>query len=133
MFFLINVLFFLRGFIKMYMIKTKSFSIGDKGSGSVCQNAAHGKHLLFCGYKKTSCCSIEQQLACQTICTGHYWCCGRSRSCTTFTGEKVVTGTSTKIVFQHAIAPFHNPGSSCARRSRPPLDFDEMKPVAGSV
>ena len=45
------------------------------------------------------------------------------------TGEKVVIGTSTKTVFQRAIAPFHNPGSSWARRSRPPADFDEMKPV----
>ena len=62
-----------------------------------------------------------------------YWCCSRSRSWTTFTGEKVVMGTSTKTVFHLAMAPFHSPGSSCARRSRPPADFDEMKPVAGSV
>ncbi len=62
-----------------------------------------------------------------------YWCCGLNKSCTTFTGEKVEIGTSTKMVFQSAIAPFQRPGSSCARRSRPPLDFEEIKPVAGSV
>lgn len=62
-----------------------------------------------------------------------YWCCGLNRSCTTLTGEKVEIGTSTKMVFQSAIAPFQRPGSSCARRSRPPLDFEEIKPVAGSV
>ena len=44
-----------------------------------------------------------------------------------------MTGTSTKTVFHFAIAPFQSPGSSCARRSRPPEDFDEMNPVAGSV
>jgi hypothetical protein len=37
------------------------------------------------------------------------------------------------MVFHFAIAPFHNPGNSCARNSLPPLDFDEMKPVFGSV
>ena len=62
-----------------------------------------------------------------------YWCCGRSKSCTTFTGEKVVIGTSTNMVFHFAIAPFHKPGNSCARSSLPPLDFDEIKPVFGSV
>lgn len=41
-----------------------------------------------------------------------YWCWGRNKSCTTFTGEKVDTGTSTKTVFHLAMAPFHRPGSS---------------------
>ena len=76
--------------------------------------------------------SVTQKSPCSThsIC---YWCSGRNKSCTTFTGEKVVIGTSTSTVFQFAIAPFHNPGNSCARRSRPPLDFDEINPVSGSV
>ncbi len=40
-------------------------------------------------------------------------------------------GTSTKMVFHRDIVPFHKPGNSCARNSRPPLDLDEIKPVAG--
>ena len=35
--------------------------------------------------------------------------------------------------FHRDIVPFHKPGNSCARNSRPPLDLDEIKPVAGSV
>ena len=35
-------------------------------------------------------------------------------------------GTSTSTVFHFAIAPFHKPGNSCARNSRPLLDFDEI-------
>ena len=36
----------------------------------------------------------------------------------------VANGTSTNTVCQPAIAPFHKPGRSSARRSRPPDDFD---------
>ncbi len=51
------------------------------------------------------------------------WCSLRSRSLTIFTGEKVAIGTSTKIVFQSAIAPFHSPGSSRAFSTFPSFDF----------
>jgi hypothetical protein len=47
-----------------------------------------------------------------SLCFNYYWCSGRSRSCTTFTGENVEMGTSTKMVFQFAIAPFQRPGNS---------------------
>lgn len=50
-----------------------------------------------------------------------YWCSGRNRSFTVFTGLNVSMGTSTNIVFQSLIAPFHKPGSSSAFRSRPSL------------
>lgn len=46
-------------------------------------------------------------------------CAGRSRSLTVFTGLKVRAGTSTKTVFQPAIAPFHSPGRSSATSGRP--------------
>lgn len=42
----------------------------------------------------------------------NYWCWGRNKSVTIFTGEKVEMGTSTKSVFQADIAPFHKPGNS---------------------
>src|SRR5574344_251775 len=42
-----------------------------------------------------------------------------NKSLTVFTGLNVVIGTSTKIVFQSLIAPFHKPGSSNAFRSLP--------------
>ena len=45
----------------------------------------------------------------------------RSRSFTVLTGLKVSIGTSTKIVFQSLIAPFHKPGNSNAFNSRPSL------------
>src|SRR5207247_11037794 len=46
-------------------------------------------------------------------------CSGRSRSRTVLTGLNVLRGTSTKTVFQRAMAPFHRPGSSRALRARP--------------
>ena len=63
------------------------------------------------------------------ICKIYFWCWSRKRSFTVFTGLKVVRGTSTKMVFQLLMAPFHKPGSSRALSERPPFDLDEMKPV----
>ena len=40
-------------------------------------------------------------------------CSLRNKSFTVFTGLKVSNGTSTNIVVQLAILPFHSPGSSC--------------------
>lgn len=60
-------------------------------------------------------------------------CIGDNRSQTTLTGVNVVMGTSTKTVFQCAIAPFHSPGRSIARSARPPYDLSEINPVFGST
>ena len=49
------------------------------------------------------------------------------------TGLKVMSGVSTKIVIQSAIAPFHRPGNSCAFNSFPFTDLEEMRPVFGSI
>ena len=51
------------------------------------------------------------------------WCAGRSRSLTVFTGLDVSAGTSTNMVVQRLMAPFHSPGSSNAFRSRPSMLF----------
>jgi len=67
------------------------------------------------------------------LCIRYYPCIGFSRSLTVFTGLKVSIGTSTNTVIQSAIAPFHSPGSSKARNSRPSFDLLETKPVAGST
>src|SRR5512139_47260 len=60
------------------------------------------------------------------------WCSGRNRSYTVFTGVNVLPGTSTSTVFQCAMDPFHNPGSSSAFKGLPFLNFLLMKPVFGS-
>lgn len=52
-----------------------------------------------------------------------YWCCSLSRSFTVFTGLNVVKGTSTKMVLQSLMAPFHNPGNSSAFSSLPFFDL----------
>lgn len=61
------------------------------------------------------------------------WCAGRSRSLTVFTGLNVSAGTSTNMVVQRLMAPFHSPGSSNAFRSRPSMLFLDMKPVLWST
>ena len=48
---------------------------------------------------------------------------------TVFTGLKVDNGTSTNIVFQLLMAPFHRPGSSNAFSSRPFFDLLDINPV----
>ena len=60
-----------------------------------------------------------------TLISNHsnYWCCSRNKSLTVFTGLNVPRGTSTKIVDQSLIAPFHKPGSSRAFNSLPLLDL----------
>src|SRR5690554_6113270 len=57
------------------------------------------------------------------------WCSSRSKSFTVLTGLNVLMGTSTKIVFQSLIAPFHKPGSSKAFSGLPLIDLDDINPV----
>lgn len=58
---------------------------------------------------------------------------GRSRSLTVLTGLKVLTGTSTKTVFQSLMAPFQSPGRSMALISVPLTDLLLMNPVSVST
>lgn len=60
-------------------------------------------------------------------------CSFRNRSLTLFTGLNVAKGTSTNTVTHSAMAPFHNPGSSCDLTVCDPLLFLAMKPVVGST
>src|SRR5687768_2955168 len=60
-------------------------------------------------------------------------CSGLGKSSTDLTGANVSSGTSTKTVFQPAMAPFQRPGRSSALRGRPSCDLLEMKTVVGST
>ena len=58
-------------------------------------------------------------VTCYLLPAPHPWWVFLSRSFTTFTGLKVMIGTSTNRVIQCAIEPFHKPGSSNAFSGRP--------------
>src|SRR6056297_1799803 len=61
------------------------------------------------------------------------WWDSLSKSVTVLTGLKVTKGTSTIIVFQRAIAPFHKPGNSNAFNSLPSFVFPVIKPCLVST
>src|SRR5690606_1208696 len=83
--------------------------------------------IKYIGCKK-KCILNSKSCTCYTLCCSKYnkvdylsatWCAFLNKSTTVFTGLNVVNGTSTKTVFQKAIPPFHNPGSSNAFNSFP--------------